>query len=44
MHHGVPVALVNIEPLGSRIVVGKSKEVSMILRSSPHRSASQAIQ
>jgi hypothetical protein len=31
------VALLNSEPLGSRIVGGKSREVSRILRSFPHR-------
>jgi hypothetical protein len=33
----IAVALLNIEPLGSRIVGRKGKEVSIILGSFPHR-------
>jgi hypothetical protein len=38
------VALLNIEPLASRVVVAERKEVSMILGSSPYRKKSLEVQ
>jgi hypothetical protein len=38
------VALLNMKPLGSRMVVGNSKEVSIVLRSFPHRLKQQVVQ
>jgi hypothetical protein len=38
------VALLNLEPLGSRFVGGKRTDISIILGSFPHRKKSQAVQ